>query len=233
MTRKGSPDTGSSGPIDWQGPGARPAAPSDDPAEADVTADGAPDGGADDSAGDAASDDVVAADADAEQAESDSDGPDAAVTDLDEAAATDGADDDAPRSVEAERDDYLDRLQRLQAEFDNYRKRMTREQGEALNRGSQALAAELLPVLDGCEAAVQQGQAEVEPIRNQLVELLTKAGLERTGEPGDAFDPELHDAVMHEPAEDGQDGSVIAEVLRTGYSWKGRVLRPAMVKVRG
>jgi molecular chaperone GrpE len=135
--------------------------------------------------------------------------------------------------VSTERDQYLDASRRLQAEFENYRKRMTREQAEAISRGSQALATELLPVLDGCEAAVQQGQAEVEPIRNQLIELLAKAGLERTGDPGDPFDPELHDAVMHEPADDEQDGSVIAEVLRTGYSWKGRVLRPAMVKVRG
>jgi molecular chaperone GrpE len=67
-----------------------------------------------------------------------------------------------------------------------------------------------------------------------MMEILTRAGLERTGEPGDPFDPEIHEAVMHEPAEDGDEGeSAIAELLRTGYTWKGRVLRPAMVKVRG
>lgn len=136
-------------------------------------------------------------------------------------------------ATEAERDEYLERLQRLQAEFENYRKRMTKEQGEALQRGAQHLASELLVVLDGCEAALQQGLDDVGPIRNQLVEILTKSGLETTGAEGDPFDPELHDAVMHEPADDGDDASTIAEVLRTGYSWKGRVLRPAMVKVRG
>ena len=137
-------------------------------------------------------------------------------------------------TVEAERDEYLERLQRLQAEFENYRRRMTKEQSEALGRGAQALAVELLPVLDGCEAALQQGHDDVEPIYGQLMEILIKAGLERNGEPGDPFDPEMHEAVMHEPAEDGDDDvSAVAEVLRTGYSWKGRVLRPAMVKVRG
>jgi molecular chaperone GrpE len=227
VTRKGSPGSGGSGPIDWQGPGAPPAPSGDDaeadrpdPAEAEVVAEPAPSEPGSAEQGDqrpphGAGD------------ENDGSEPEPGV------GAAEGSDDEAPRSVEAERDDYLDRLQRLQAEFENYRKRMTREQAEAISRGSQALAAELLPVLDGCEAAVQQGQTEVEPIGNQLFELLTKAGLERTGAPGDPFDPELHDAVMHEPAEDGQDGSVIAEVLRTGYSWKGRVLRPAMVKVRG
>jgi molecular chaperone GrpE len=137
-------------------------------------------------------------------------------------------------TVETERDEYLERLQRLQAEFENYRRRMTREQAEAGERGAQSLALELLPVLDGCEAALQQGRDDVEPIHAQLMELLTKAGLERNGEPGDPFDPERHEAVVHEPAQEGEDaGSAIAEVLRTGYSWKGRVLRPAMVKVRG
>jgi molecular chaperone GrpE len=137
-------------------------------------------------------------------------------------------------SVEAERDDYLERLQRLQAEFENYRKRMTRQQSEAIERGAQGLAVELLPVLDGCEAALDQGRDDVGPIHSQLMELLGKAGLDRNGEPGDPFDPEMHEAVMHEPAGEGAEGqSEIAEVLRTGYSWKGRVLRPAMVKVRG
>ena len=153
-----------------------------------------------------------------------------------------GAEEDSPTdgsadpeaTVEAQRDEYLERLQRLQAEFENYRKRMTREQAQAHERGAQNLADQLLPVLDGCEAALKQGHDDVEPIHSQLMELLTKAGLERNGQPGDPFDPELHEAVMHEPAVDDDDGvSAIAEVLRTGYSWKGRVLRPAMVKVRG
>lgn len=134
--------------------------------------------------------------------------------------------------VQTEAGEYLERLQRLQAEFENYRKRMTREQADAAERGARNLTLELLPVLDGCEGALQQGREDVAPIYGQLMELLGKAGLERNAEPGDPFDPEQHEAVMHEPADDAEE-SAIAEVLRTGYSWKGRVLRPAMVKVRG
>jgi len=72
----------------------------------------------------------------------------------------------------------------------------------------------------------------VEPVRNALMGALTKQGLERLDGQDEAFDPELHDAVMHEPSDDG-DGPVVAEVMRAGYRWKGRVIRPAMVRVRG
>ena len=89
---------------------------------------------------------------------------------------------------------------------------------------------QLLPVLDACDAAVQHGAEDVVPVQNQLVDTLTKLGLERLEPEGAAFDPNFHEAVMHEP---GDDGPLVAEVMRTGYSWKGRVLRPAMVKVKG
>jgi molecular chaperone GrpE len=203
------------GPIDWTGGGSADPPPADpDPGASGV--DGA--GPADRPPAEAVADDVPVTD-------------DVPVPD-DEVIIDDIVGLEA--TVEAERDDYLERLQRLQAEFENYRRRMTKEQAEARDRGAQALAAELLPVLDGFEAALQQGSDEAGPIHSQIVEILTKAGLERTGEPGDPFDPEIHEAVMHEPAEDGAEGeSTIAELLRTGYSWKGRVLRPAMVKVRG
>jgi molecular chaperone GrpE len=214
--------SGASGPIDWAGQGGsdRPdAAEGDAPAPSiDAMTSPEPD---DDTSG-------TAAELDGDQApEAGEDG------DPHDAGASVPGDGPASAGSEAERDEYIDRLQRLQAEFENYRKRMTREHTEAAGRGSQALAAELLPVLDGCDAALQQGRADVEPIRDQLVEILTKAGLEQNGAPGDPFDPECHDAVMHEPADDPADESTIAEVLRTGYSWKGRVLRPAMVKVKG
>ena len=160
--------------------------------------------------------------------------PDAGAAEVE----VDGSDEAGPAvdadRLRAERDDYLERLQRLQADFENYRKRMTREQAEAADRGSEALAGELLPVLDGCDAAVQQGTEEVEPVRHQLTEILGKAGLEPLAEPGQLFDPEIHEAVIHEPSDgDADGGTTIVEVLRTGYAWKGRVLRPAMVKVRG
>lgn len=137
-------------------------------------------------------------------------------------------------ALERERDDYLDQLRRVQADFENYRKRTLAQQGEVAERANESLVAQLLPVLDACDAAVQHGAEDVAPVQAQLVDTLVKAGLERLDPAGEPFDPNFHEAVMHEPAGDGDEGgSVVAEVLRTGYTWKGRVLRPAMVKVRG
>ena len=160
---------------------------------------------------------------------------------------TDGADgaDDAPAaaSVEelivdlertaAERDDYLDRLRRNQAEFENYRKRVAKQLVDDAARAAEGLVEQLLPVLDACDGAVHHGATEVEPIYAALLGTLEKQGLERIHPAGEAFDPNLHEAVMHEPADEGQDGTVVSDVMRAGYSWKGRVVRPAMVKVRG
>jgi len=137
-------------------------------------------------------------------------------------------------ALERERDDYLDQLRRVQADFENYRKRTLAQQGEVAERANESLVGQLLPVLDACDAAVQHGAEDVAPVQAQLVDTLVKLGLERLDPAGEPFDPNFHEAVMHEPAGDGDEGgSVVAEVLRTGYTWKGRVLRPAMVKVRG
>jgi molecular chaperone GrpE len=131
-----------------------------------------------------------------------------------------------------ERDDYLENLKRVQAEFENYRKRVMAQQADHAERAAEGLVGELLPVLDACDAALQHGAEGVEPISGQLLETLTKQGLERLDPEGEPFDPNFHDAVMHEEADGGED-AVVVEVLRPGYSWKGRVLRPAMVKVKG
>ena len=77
------------------------------------------------------------------------------------------------------------------------------------------------------------GEDSVEPIFAALLQTLEKQGLARVDPVGEAFDPNLHEAVMHEPAEDGDEGTVVSDVMRPGYSWKGLVVRPAMVKVRG
>lgn len=150
-----------------------------------------------------------------------------------------------------ERDEYLDALRRLQAEFDNYRKRVAREQSELLERASQGLLERLLPVLDALDLAVahakpaagdQDEAATLGRITALLGDVLAKDGLERIGEAGEHFDPTVHDAVLHVPSEDGEDGEraeagptgpIVEDVLRSGYRIKGRVLRPAMVKVRG
>ena len=157
------------------------------------------------------------------------------------------APDDAPAdlSVEAllddverltgERDEYLDRLRRSQADFENSKKRLLRDAEGRAEAVSGRLVEDLLPVLDACDAAITHGESGVEPVFAALLQVLEKNGLERIDPTGDVFDPNRHEAVMHEPAADGDDPalSLVVEVLRIGYGWKGRVVRAAMVKVRG
>jgi molecular chaperone GrpE len=144
---------------------------------------------------------------------------------------------DAPLSevdvLTAERNEWQDRAQRIAAEFDNFRKRAASQQTEEVGRATGKLAEALLPVLDAAEAAFVQHPAEIEPLFNLLLGELRKQGLESMNLYEQPFDPNLAEAVMHEPGEGATDGPVVAEVLRSGYTWKGRVLRPAMVKVRG
>ena len=133
-------------------------------------------------------------------------------------------------SLLAERDSFKDIALRLQADFENYRKRVAAQQQDEIDRATGKFAESLLPVLDACEAAFSHGAAGVEPIWSALIGTLQKQGLEALDLANQPFDPSVADAVMHEP---GEGDAVVAEVLRTGYRWKGRVLRPAMVKVRG
>ena len=131
----------------------------------------------------------------------------------------------------AERDEYLDTLRRLQADFDNYRKRALKQQTETLERGAESLVMKLLEVLDTVDLARSHGEGDaIEPVAAKLTEVLEKEGLERIDPVGKPFDPNEHEAVAHEPG-DG-DPEVIG-LMRAGYRWKGRVLRPAMVTVKG
>ena len=133
--------------------------------------------------------------------------------------------------VMKERDELKDIALRVQADFENYRKRAASQMGDELDRALGKLVEQLLPVLDACEAAVAHGVEGVEQVWSSLIGALQKQGLEALDLAGKPFDPALADAVMHEEG----DGSepVVLEVLRTGYRWKGRVLRAAMVKVKG
>ena len=140
---------------------------------------------------------------------------------------------DVLAATEKERDEYLDRLQRLQADFENYKKRMQRQQAETLERAGEGLATKLLPVLDTIDLAKQHGAGEgVEQVANALFDVLTKEGLERIDPVGQPFDPNEHEAVSHEPADDTAEPSV-SGLMRAGYRWKGRLVRAAMVTVRG
>ena len=133
--------------------------------------------------------------------------------------------------LQGEAAEYRDALLRVKADFDNYKKRIAKDHAATVERASEKLVIELLPVLDACEAAVAHGADGVEPIYKSLVDILEKNGLVRLAGEGSPFDPNLHEAVLHEPG-DGEE-IVITENLRTGYQFNGRVVRPAMVKVRG
>lgn len=133
----------------------------------------------------------------------------------------------------AERNDLSDRLMRNQADFENAKRRLARDATDSADRAREDLVERLLPVLDACDSAIQHGATEVEPIFAALLGTLEKEGLARVAGTGEPFDPNVHEAVFHEPAEDGDEGTVVSEVLRPGYTWKGRVIRPAMAKVRG
>ena len=144
---------------------------------------------------------------------------------------------DAPlelAAVVAERDAFLDDLQRVTAEFTNFRRQTIKRNTELVAQAASRLAKALLPVLDACEAAVSQGVEGIEAVRAQMLGVLSAEGLTVLGSVDEPFDPGFHEAVMSEDAsDDGEAAPVVAEVLRTGYAWNGRVLRPAMVKVRG
>src|ERR1700733_39595 len=142
-----------------------------------------------------------------------------------------------------ERDEYLFALQRTQADFENYRKRIARQQEEQAARASQHIVDKLLPVLDALDLAenhlrdsldMSEGAKALHASRAMLMDILSREGLERVDQPEVAFDPSVHDAVAHADGLGGPGGeNVVDEVLRSGYLWKGQVLRPAMVRVRG
>ena len=141
--------------------------------------------------------------------------------------------------LQSERDEYLDTLRRVQAEFENYRKRVIKEQTALVDRATEGLVEQLLPVLDSFELALKNfdaaGSEDTESVRKgvelvyaELLGVLEKAGLSCIEADGKPFDPNVHEAVMQE---EGDGEPVVTDVLRTGYTLKGRVLRPAMVKV--
>lgn len=130
-----------------------------------------------------------------------------------------------------ERDEFKDIALRLQADFENYKKRVATNLADDIDRATGRLAEALLPVLDACEAAFTHGVEGVEPIWSSLIGTLSKQGLVALDLLDKPFNPENSEAVMHEEGDGGEP--VVVEILRTGYEWKGRVLRAAMVKVKG
>ncbi len=133
-------------------------------------------------------------------------------------------------AVLAEREEYKNLAQRVQADFDNYRKRAAAQSLADADRATGRLAEALLPVLDAAEAAYVRHPDEVGPLLNQMLIELKRHGLETMDLEQKPFDPELAEAVAHEPGDGGEP--VVVEVLRSGYTWKGKVLRAAMVKTK-
>ena len=132
--------------------------------------------------------------------------------------------------------------QRVQADFENYRKRVMREQTALAERASAGLVEQLLPVLDNFELALlslddadEKVRKGVELVYADFLSVLERAGLQRIDTNGQPFDPEVHEAVAHEHGglEEGYEQPTVVETMREGYRLKGRVLRPAMVKVAG
>ena len=169
-----------------------------------------------------------------EEAQDQTESESEAAVQVEEAAEAVEHDIDALAAVQAERDEYLDSLRRLQADFENYKKRIQRQQAELSERAAEKLVESLLPVLDAFDLAMAHADSDagLETVYRSLAGVLENAGLDRLDPAGQPFDPTEHDAVLHEEGGDSPAPEVI-EVLRAGYRWKGRVLRPAMVKVKG
>ncbi len=136
-------------------------------------------------------------------------------------------------TVTAERDENFEHWQRVSAEFANFRKQTEKRNAEMAAQAGSRLAEALLPVLDACDAAAQQGVEGIDQVASQLKGVLERQGLELIADEAEVFDPNRHEAAMTEPGDDDQTEPVVAQVLRTGYAWNGRVLRAAMVKVKG
>jgi len=135
--------------------------------------------------------------------------------------------------------EYLNRLKYLQADFENYRKRVEKEVQEAVQRGNEKLVACLIDIMDDLEKAISAGESTenkgallegIKMVHKNLDKLLEKEGLERLECVGQAFDPNMHEVLAEVPTKNHQSGTVVEEA-RKGFMFKGKVLRPSIVKV--
>lgn len=136
----------------------------------------------------------------------------------------------------SEKADLQDRLLRARAEFDNFRKRSERERSDFIQFAAMDMVKDVLPVLDDFERALKVETADrvyakgVELIYQRLADTLKKMGLEAIDTKGKQFDPNLHQAVERVPTDEAEDQAILGEFQR-GYLFKGKLLRPAMVRV--
>ncbi|RRJ67852.1 nucleotide exchange factor GrpE [Paenibacillus oralis] len=157
--------------------------------------------------------------------------------------AAEGGSDMSPElaKLQAENEEYQQRLLRTQADFDNFRRRTLKEKEELGKYASAKLITELLPVIDNFERAISSaGESAdnssyskgVEMIFRQLEGVLKAEGLTAMEAEGTPFNPEFHQAIMQVESEEHEEG-IVVEVVQKGYLLKDKVLRPAMVKVSG
>ena len=141
--------------------------------------------------------------------------------------------------TEKEKQDLYDRLLRSTADFDNFRKRVSREKDELIRYGNEKLARELLPVVDNFERALQQAENSpdnkalregIEMILKQFITVLDKFGVKYFTSVGQPFDPNKHEAMVHQESSEHEENAVISE-FQKGYYLHDKLLRPAMVVV--
>ncbi len=138
----------------------------------------------------------------------------------------------------AKSEDYLRRMQYLQADFENYRKRVEKETSDSRQFGNQRLLSDLLVVNDELELALREAKESKENptivegvgmVYKRLQSIMSKEGVEKIHSLGSKFNPDLHDAALR-VVSDKEDGTIVEEI-RQGYTLKGKVLRPSIVKV--
>ena len=147
--------------------------------------------------------------------------------------------DDAVASLQSDLDRFRDLALRTQADFENYKKRCARERDDAIKYANSSLLERLLPIVDNFELGLSaaRGEGEDSPVFSgmsmvlkQLSDFLSENGLRPIDAVGHKFDPNLHDAIAHEPSDEVAEGKVIRQTRR-GYRLKDRLLRPATVVV--
>src|SRR6202171_4120683 len=150
-----------------------------------------------------------------------------------------GDGDDSMASLQADLDRFRDLAQRTQAEFENYKKRCAREKEEGIKYANTGLLEKLVPIIDNFELGLSaaRGEGAGSPIYSgmslvlkQLNDFLAENGLQTIDAVSTEFDPNLHEAIAHEPSEEFPEGTVIRQARR-GYKLKDRLLRPSSVVV--
>jgi molecular chaperone GrpE len=140
--------------------------------------------------------------------------------------------DEVAAELKTQLDERTADLQRLTAEYANYRKRVERDREAVINNAKASVAAELLSVLDDVERAAAHGDltGAFKAVADKLVSTLQKTGLEPFAHEGEAFDPSVHEAVQHGTSPD-VEGPTVTAVLRRGYRFGDKLVRPALVAV--